>query len=551
MSGIIVPSDSPVKPVGSGVAAGKAKKIRIKKGAIDPSRRITKAYAGAAPALHAPQATIIPVTKQKSVATPEPTTPTTHNSRRRTLVLAAAAVVAIGFVFMAAQLGLMAAYAGRFLPGVSVAGQQLGGLTRPQAQQLLNAKAASTRVRFVAGTTPYDLTPSAAAATYDSATTLDQAYAIGHQPGLTFMPLAIWQSLHHQALAMNYDINQPKLQALVQKIVDGSGQLPVDASIVVNNGVPTTQAAIAGHALGAPTLNSTIQTQLEQPGTPTPTLHPTEQQARIQVSDLNPALDQTKQILATPVSITYQSKSFHPTAAQIGTWIIYDKSPPNERPGLKPKINPDAISSYLVTIAKQINVSPVTQKVNVQNGVSSVYQQGKNGLTLDSATLATQIAAMTPGQPLSLVAPTAPVAFSTQYNNSVPLPYDQYIEVNLSSQHLWVYQNHTVIFDSPITSGATGAGFPTATGLFSIQAKQTNRHLIGAQYGPAYNYDVFVQYWMPFYQGFGLHDASWRSSFGGQDYYYGGSHGCVNLPLATAAYLYNWSSVGTPVWVHA
>jgi lipoprotein-anchoring transpeptidase ErfK/SrfK len=62
---------------------------------------------------------------------------------------------------------------------------------------------------------------------------------------------------------------------------------------------------------------------------------------------------------------------------------------------------------------------------------------------------------------------------------------------------------------------------------------------------------VFVQYWMPFYQGFGLHDASWRNgNFGGQDYYYGGSHGCVNLPLATAEFLYNWADIGTPVWVH-
>ncbi|HSW71001.1 MAG TPA: L,D-transpeptidase, partial [Gammaproteobacteria bacterium] len=125
----------------------------------------------------------------------------------------------------------------------------------------------------------------------------------------------------------------------------------------------------------------------------------------------------------------------------------------------------------------------------------------------------------------------------------------KYIEVNLSSQHLWAYQDHQVAFDSPVTSGATGYGFPTVTGLFSIYSKQTNRYLDGRPLG--YNYNVFVQYWMPFYADYGFHDASWRNgSFGGQDYYYDGSHGCVNLPTATAAWLYNWAPVGTPVWVH-
>jgi len=143
------------------------------------------------------------------------------------------------------------------------------------------------------------------------------------------------------------------------------------------------------------------------------------------------------------------------------------------------------------------------------------------------------------------------VAYNVLSTSLTSLNLPSYIEVNLSKQHLWVWQNQNVIYDSPITSGATGAGFPTVTGLFHIYYKTTNTHLIGYQYGPRYDYDVAVQYWMPFYEGFGLHDASWRhGDFGGSDYYYGGSHGCVNLPLATAAFLYGWSVVGTPVWIH-
>ena len=43
---------------------------------------------------------------------------------------------------------------------------------------------------------------------------------------------------------------------------------------------------------------------------------------------------------------------------------------------------------------------------------------------------------------------------------------------------------------------------------------------------------------MPFYDGQGLHDASWRYSFGGNIYVYNGSHGCVNMPPAAAQALY-------------
>ena len=47
--------------------------------------------------------------------------------------------------------------------------------------------------------------------------------------------------------------------------------------------------------------------------------------------------------------------------------------------------------------------------------------------------------------------------------------------------------------------------------------------------------------------GNGMHDASWRGSFGGSIYKYNGSHGCVNMPTGSARKLYNKVSVGTKV----
>ena len=64
------------------------------------------------------------------------------------------------------------------------------------------------------------------------------------------------------------------------------------------------------------------------------------------------------------------------------------------------------------------------------------------------------------------------------------------------------------------------------------------------------DYESKVQYWMG-YSGnsFGIHDASWRKRFGTKDYYYVGSHGCVNVPTKNMKKLFNMVEVGTPVYI--
>ena len=62
-------------------------------------------------------------------------------------------------------------------------------------------------------------------------------------------------------------------------------------------------------------------------------------------------------------------------------------------------------------------------------------------------------------------------------------------------------------------------------------------------------YESFVNYWMPFNGGVGMHDATWRSSFGGQIYLRGGSHGCINLPVSAAKTIYENIEVGDAVLV--
>lgn len=187
--------------------------------------------------------------------------------------------------------------------------------------------------------------------------------------------------------------------------------------------------------------------------------------------------------------------------------------------------------------------------MTVENGQVTQEGQGQDGKAVDQDAAVAEIAkALEAKRPLKLALVMKQVPFKTEYNRITRLDYGRYVEINLTQQRLWAYQDNQLVFSTPVTTGATG--FETITGLFSVQAKQRNRFLNGRTIGPRYNYNVFVKYWMPFSGNYGMHDASWRSSFGGPDYSWNGSKGCVNMSEAAAVWIYNWASVGTPVWVH-
>ena len=127
--------------------------------------------------------------------------------------------------------------------------------------------------------------------------------------------------------------------------------------------------------------------------------------------------------------------------------------------------------------------------------------------------------------------------------------------MNLTTQFARMYDDGgNVIWYSYIVSGNTGEGRSTPTGTFAINSgKGRNQTLVGMdENGDGEpDYESKVTYWMPFVgNAVGLHDASWRSKFGGTIYQWNGSHGCVNLPTAKAAELYDLTRVGDKVIVH-
>jgi len=86
-----------------------------------------------------------------------------------------------------------------------------------------------------------------------------------------------------------------------------------------------------------------------------------------------------------------------------------------------------------------------------------------------------------------------------------------YIDISIEKQRVILFENGRKVMESACVTGTPNRERATHYGSFRINYKQRNRILRGSQK----LYEAFVSYWMPFDGGIGLHDATWRGSFGG------------------------------------
>lgn len=116
-----------------------------------------------------------------------------------------------------------------------------------------------------------------------------------------------------------------------------------------------------------------------------------------------------------------------------------------------------------------------------------------------------------------------------------------YVEVDMGEQMMYYYVDGVQKLRTPVVTGNTSRRMGTPSGVNYVYLKQRNRVLRGPGYASP------VDFWMPVKGGIGIHDASWRSRYGGTIYKTNGSHGCINTPRDVMVELYDSVEVGTPV----
>ncbi len=119
---------------------------------------------------------------------------------------------------------------------------------------------------------------------------------------------------------------------------------------------------------------------------------------------------------------------------------------------------------------------------------------------------------------------------------------DKRIQVDLTKQILYAYDNNQLTYSFPISSGKW---FPTPVGTFKPWAKLSSTRMVGGNIALGTHYDLpGVPYVVYFYQGYAIHGAYWHSNFG-----HPMSHGCVNVSVDNAALLYKFIDLDTPITI--
>lgn len=215
----------------------------------------------------------------------------------------------------------------------------------------------------------------------------------------------------------------------------------------------------------------------------------------------------------------------------IAEWISLGKSG-------KLTIDEEAAAEFIKGLAKKYNTAYMPKTLETSYGETVTISGGFYGWQIDKAAeLETLLNVIRDGKSVA----REPVYLLRAASHDEADYGSTYVEINLTAQHLFYYKDGELLIESDFVSGNPAKGNATPSGAYAITYTERNATLKGQ------NYRTPVSYWMPFNGNIGMHDSSWRSSFGGRIYQTNGSHGCINLPPAVAETIFENIEKGIPV----
>ena len=326
---------------------------------------------------------------------------------------------------------------------------------------------------------------------------------------------------------------------LRQRIAAGTGSSVVDAKVSYNKSsqsfvISKEQSGKSVDTFEAAQVIEPAMKKLEPSAVTTAQVHEMEPTVKSDDPRLKNAADKANSYLKLSITYVYapekvEAKSQTVSKNDIGGMISFDGA-------MNPYINMTAVNNYAIAMNDRYCVRGKYETPDgmQMSGFGPVLQ------AVDTQALAADLK----GCLEKGISGTRNAPYGARSENDKGQLTDCVI-VNLSAQHLYVYnKSGACVVSTPIVSGCVANGTTTILGVFKIYAKSQNVTLTGPGYASP------VKYWMPFSGGYGLHDANWRSQFGGEEYLYNGSHGCVNIPPSVAGTVYANVSVGTQVVIY-
>ena len=202
------------------------------------------------------------------------------------------------------------------------------------------------------------------------------------------------------------------------------------------------------------------------------------------------------------------------------------------------KLRENAIEEFIDALADEYDTVGISRQFKTTRGTIVTVEGGIYGNKIDRAAEVEYLTAAFHEKRQEVHEPVYAQKAWGQGRNDIG---NTYIEVDMGEQMMYYYVDGVQQIATPIVTGNTSRKMDTPSGVNYVYLKQTDRILRGEGYAS------HVDFWMPVKGNIGIHDASWRSKYGGTIYQTNGSHGCINTPRDVMVQLYESTEVGTPV----
>lgn len=250
-------------------------------------------------------------------------------------------------------------------------------------------------------------------------------------------------------------------------------------------------------------------------------------------TDLEADIEKLNSRVARKVTVVFGDEQYVIPPEEVSTFVFLDDEGTVD-------VDNTTLYNYLFELSANYDnaVTNNGERVVTSYNVDNAYYQIENGLLAD--------------ENKDIVGKTEVEQFH-QESTQTSLPSSgTYIEVDISQQYMWLYNDDKLVLKTPVVTGNVAQDWDTPTGTFSVWNKETNKVLNGASVG--YDYEVPVDYWMAIdYTGVGIHDIDWLNSGNAEEsrdvYLTDGSHGCINTPDDLMKTVYENTPLGTPVYV--
>ncbi|MCX6812296.1 MAG: L,D-transpeptidase family protein [Candidatus Berkelbacteria bacterium] len=472
----------------------------------------------------------------------------THKNKKRVL-LSIITFLSLIFAISLSLFFYQKAYAGKIYKNVSFDSINLSGKTRVQAKSLIENYSTAlleNKINVDSGDKTFTSTFFDAGLFVDSSEIANSAINFGRNQ-------SFFKSIYFSAktiftknkISLSAETNQDQFSAFKDRATVALNIPATDASLKISAGQVVVNTAENGLTVDSSGLDQLLkekflakndQSQILMPTAPlTPALLAT---------DLVEAKTQAENYLSHQIQITLNNQNYSVDRNTIGSWIVFGKSGTS----YSATISNSSIKNYVYSLAAKNDTPVIDNKISAVD--NSVIQQGRQGIYTDQNDAINKItaalAASTLTATIALVQnPKDPTTITVFPNEGiVPGRFPgKYIDIDLTNQLLTAFEGTNQIGQYQISSGK--ASTPTPTGLRTILDKSPRAW--SAPHG------LWMPWWNGLGGGYGIHELpEWPNGYKEGEGHLGTpvSHGCIRLGVGPAEFIYNWSEIGDPVYIH-